>query len=204
MYNEIIWFYPKGTPVGNPSTQVDRSVVYNYVENTWSTMSLARTTYADSITYDNPQATEYDLTATPTFPTINGVTNTFGATTYYAHEDGLNKIDLNGASSAITAFVQSGDFDLPIDGYGEFLLHIRRFLPDFKNLQGNADITIGTKNFPTATLNTSVSFVVTTTTDKVDTRIRGRLANIKIQCDAVDETWRFGTFRADVEPDGRR
>ena len=129
---------------------------------------------------------------------------TFGATTYYAHEDGVNKIDLNGASSAITAFVQSGDFDLPIDGDGEFLLHVRRFLPDFKNLQGNADITIGTKNFPTATLNTSVSFVVSTTTDKVDTRIRGRLANIKIQCDDVDETWRFGTFRADVEPDGRR
>ena len=204
LYNEIVWFYPKGTPVGNPSTQIDRSVVYNYVENTWSTMSLARTTYADSITYDNPQATEYDLTGTPSFPTINGVTNTFGATTYYAHEDGVNKIDLNGAASAITAFVQSGDFDLPIDGDGEFLLHVRRFLPDFKNLQGNADIIIETKNFPTSTLNTSVSFVVTTTTDKVDTRIRGRLANIKIQCDDVDETWRFGTFRADVEPDGRR
>jgi hypothetical protein len=204
LYNEIVWFYPKGTPTGSPSTQIDRSVTYNYVENTWSTMSLARTTYADSITYDNPQATEYALTGTPSFPTINGVTNTFGATTYYAHEEGTNKIDLNGASSAIVAFVQSGDFDLPIEGDGEFLLHVRRFLPDFKNLQGNADVTIGTKNFPTSSLTTSTSFIVTPTTSKVDTRIRGRLANIKIQCDAVDETWRFGTFRADVEPDGRR
>ena len=204
LYNEIVWFYPKGTPTGAPSTQIDRSVTYNYVENTWSTMSLARTTYADSITYDNPQATEYALTGTPSFPTINGVTNTFGATTYYAHEEGTNKIDLNGAASAIVAFVQSGDFDLPVDGDGEFLLHVRRFLPDFKNLQGNADVTIGTKNFPTSSLTTSTSFVVTPTTSKVDTRIRGRLANIKIQCDAVDETWRFGTFRADVEPDGRR
>ena len=39
---------------------------------------------------------------------------------------------------------------------------------------------------------------------KIDTRARGRLANIKIQNNAVNETWRFGTFRADVNPDGRR
>ena len=40
LYNEILWFYPKGTPTTGPSVQVDRSVTYNYVENTWSTMSL--------------------------------------------------------------------------------------------------------------------------------------------------------------------
>ena len=89
------------------------------------------------------------------------------------------------------------EYNLPIDLYIAMVIAVRI-------KRGNADIIIETKNFPTSTLNTSVSFVVTTTTDKVDTRIRGRLANIKIQCDDVDETWRFGTFRADVEPDGRR
>ena len=73
-------FIQKGHRLPDPSTQVDRSVTYNYVENTWSTMSLARTTYADSVTYDNPYATEYDATTTPQFPTIQGVTNKFGST----------------------------------------------------------------------------------------------------------------------------
>ena len=42
------------------------------------------------------------------------------------------------------------------------------------------------------------------TTKKIDTRARGRLANLKIENTANNETWRFGTFRADVNVDGRR
>jgi hypothetical protein len=204
LYSEIIWFYPKGTPVSNPSTQIDRAVVYNYRENTWSTMSLARSTYADSITYENPQATEYNLTGTPQFPTVQGVTNTFGASTLFQHENGVNKVDLSGASSAISAFVLSGDFDIDLQGDGQFLLNVRRFLPDFKTLQGNCTVTLGTKNFPTSNISTNVSFVVTGSTSKIDTRVRGRLANLKIENSSVGDNWRFGTFRADVEPDGRR
>ena len=204
LYNEILWFYPKGTPTTGPSVQVDRSVTYNYVENTWSTMSLARTTYADSVTYANPYATEYDATATPQFPTIQGVTNKFGATTYFEHETGLNKINLNGTEEPISCFVQSGDFDLPVEGDGQFLLNIRRFLPDFKNLSGNVSITLGTKDFPIAGNTTTVSFVVNSATSKIDTRVRGRLANIKIENSALNDNWRFGTFRADVSQDGMR
>ena len=80
----------KRTPLPNGS-QNDRSVTYNYVENTWATMSLDRTAYSDSITY-NPQTTQYNETATPTFPVINGVTNTFGATTLFRHEEGVNQL----------------------------------------------------------------------------------------------------------------
>ena len=204
LYNEIVWFYPKGTPLLSPSNQIDRSVSYNYVENTWSTMSLARTTYSDSTTYAKPYATEFNSTGTPQFPTINGVTNTFGSSTYFAHEEGINEITLAGNDVAIPAFVKSGDFDLPNQGDGEYLLNIRRFLPDFKNLQGNVIVTLETKDFPEANVSNSVSFVVSSTTSKVDTRVRGRLANIKIENTAVNESWRFGTFRADVQQDGRR
>ena len=45
---------------------------------------------------------------------------------------------------------------------------------------------------------------MSSTTSKVDTRVWGRLANIKIENTAVNESWRFGTFRADVQQDGRR
>ena len=204
LYNEILWFYPKGTPTTGPSVQIDRTVTYNYVENTWATMSLARTTYADSVTYANPYATEYDSTTVPQFPVIQGVTNKFGSTTYFEHERGVNKINLNGTEEAISCFVQSGDFDLPVEGDGQFLLNIRRFLPDFKNLSGNVSITLGTKDFPIAGNTTTISFVVNSATSKIDTRVRGRLANIKIENSALNDNWRFGTFRADVSQDGMR
>jgi hypothetical protein len=206
LFNEIIWFYPAGTPSGNPAVQNNRAVVYNYVENTWSTMTLARSSYADASTYDVPYATEYTSTATPTISNLSGATNTFGASTYFGHEIGTNIIALNGAETAIPAYIQSGDFDLPTDGDGEYLLRLSRFLPDFKNLQGNAVVTIFLKNFPIDSGASSQlgPFTINSSTQKIDTRARGRLANIKIQNTAVDETWRFGTFRADVNPDGRR
>tara|TARA_R110002050_G_scaffold193181_2_gene328045 strand:- start:485 stop:2413 length:1929 start_codon:yes stop_codon:yes gene_type:complete len=206
LFNEIVWFYPAGTPSGNPAVQNNRAVVYNYVENSWSTMSLARSSYADASTYAVPYATEYTSTNTPTIPNLSGATNTFGSSLYYAHEVGNNEVDLNGTTTAIPAYIQSGDFDLPTEGDGEYILRLSRFLPDFKNLQGNAIVTIFLKNFPIdgGTSSQLGPFTINSTTQKIDTRARGRLANIKIQNTAVDETWRFGTFRADVNPDGRR
>ena len=206
LFNEIVWFYPAGKPLSNPAVQNNRSVVYNYVENTWSIMTLARSTYHDASTYDLPYATEYDSTATPTFTGLSGATNTFGATKYFAQETGTNIVDLNGTESPIAAFIQSGDFDLPQEGDGQFLMRISRFLPDFKNLQGNAVITINLKDFPIdANASSSLGpFTINSTTQKIDTRARGRLANLKIENTANNETWRFGTFRADVNVDGRR
>ena len=206
LFNEIVWFYPAGTPAGNPSVQNNRAAVYNYVENSWSTMSLARSSYADASTYDVPYATEYTATNTPTISNLSGATNTFGSSLYYAHEVGNNIVSLTGSVSAIPAYIQSGDFDLPTEGDGEFMLRISRFLPDFKNLQGNAIVTIFVKNYPVDAGASSQlgPFTINSTTEKIDTRARGRLANIKIQNTAVNETWRFGTFRADVNPDGRR
>ena len=202
LFNEIIWFYPSGKPLTNPAVQNNRSVVYNYVENVWTIMTLARSSFADSVTYPNPYGTSFNDTSVPTFPTINGATNTFGAGTLFAHEEGVNGVALDGTPSAIPAFVQSGDFDLP--DAGQNLLSISRFLPDFKNLTGDAKVTLQTKNFPNATNTVTTSFNVTTSTSKVDTRVRGRLANIKIENEGTDENWRFGTFRADVRPDGMR
>jgi hypothetical protein len=206
LFNELVWFYPAGTPLGSPAVQNNRSVVYNYVENNWSTMTLARSSYADASTYDKPYATEYNITAIPSVSNLSGATNTFGASVFYEHETGVNEVELNGTQNAIPAYIQSGDFDLPTGGDGEYLMRISRFLPDFKNLQGNAVVTIFLKDFP---INTGASsqlgpFTINANTEKIDTRARGRLANIKIQNTAINETWRFGTFRVDVNPDGKR
>ncbi len=201
LYSEINWFYAK-----NGALDVDRVVTYNYDEGTWTTGSLSRTTWYDATLYDNPYATEFNTTGTPTFPIIQGVTNANGATTYYAHEKGNNQVDASGAKTAIPAFIQSGDFDLSEGGDGQFFMSLRRFIPDFKVLVGDAQVTINLRKYPSETAASSPlgPFTINSSTDKVNTRARSRFASLKIANTAVDQNWRFGTFRADVQVDGMR
>jgi len=198
LYEEISWFYPK-----NGSSLIDRVVTYNYSEQTWTTGSLSRTTWADATLYDNPYATEFIATGTPNFPTIQGVNAVNGASTYYAHEEGNNEVDAFGTKTAIPAFIQSGDFDL---GEGQVFMSMRRFVPDFKLITGNAQVTINLRDYPTDTATSSPlgPFTISNTTDKVDTRARSRFASLRVANTAIDENWRYGTFRADIQPDGMR
>ena len=205
LFNEINWFYVKAN-----STEIDRSVTYNYEEKSWSTGSLARTTYEDSHVFERPVATKYISTLTPTAPTINGVSN--GGSYVFEHEIGVNEVlnltSTNTTSVAITSYIRSGDFDLDIDGDGEYFIKIRRFIPDFKYLEGNTKVTLFFKAYPADTttakgLTTIGPFTISSTTDKIDTRARGRLASIKIENDAINDNWRYGVFRVDIQPDGR-
>jgi hypothetical protein len=210
LFNEVGWYYVK-----EGSIQIDRNVVYNYLENTWTVGSLARTTYQDAQTFELPYATQYIINATPTFPTINGVTNSYGASKYWAQETGTNEIDANGVETAITSYVQSGDYDISeqgLGGDGQLIMRVKRFIPDFKNLEGNAKITLFFRDYPgnansipsnTPPLITG-PFTITSSTDKVDTRVRGRQVSLKIENDALNETWRYGTLRLDIEAGGRR
>jgi len=201
LYEEITWFYPK-----SGSSYVDRCVTYNYQDQTWTTGSLARTTWADANLYDVPYATEFDPTGLPTFPTIQGVTNINGALKYYAHEVGVDQVDSAGAKTAIPAFIQSGDFDLAIEGDGQVFMSMRRFVPDFKVLTGDAQVTINLRDYPSTAAASSPlgPFTINSSTDKVDTRARSRFASLKIANTSTEQSWRYGTFRADVQPDGMR
>jgi len=214
LYGEVNWFYPK-----SGSHQIDRCVTYNYSENVWTTSSLARTSYVDTGVFDVPYATEYSSTGSPVFPDILGITNLYGATTYYAHEVGTDQVNSSGTTS-INAFIESGDFDITaartrsgqttgmVDyrGDGEFFMSVKRFIPDFKVLTGNSKITLLLNDYPNNTASSSPlgPFTITNSTDKVDTRARGRLVSIKIENDGTGETWRYGTLRLDAQPDGRR
>jgi hypothetical protein len=198
LYEELTWFYPKSGSSFN-----DRCVTYNYQSGTWTTGSLARTTWVDANLYDVPYATEFTSTTTPTFPLIQGVTNINGGTIYYAHEVGTDQVDTAGNKTAISAFIQSGDFNL---GEGEVFMSMRRFVPDFKLITGDAEITINLRDYPSNNAASSPlgPFTITGSTDKVDTRARSRFASLKIANTSTDQNWRYGTFRADVQPDGMR
>ena len=201
LFNEIIWFYPDAS-----NQFANRMVVYNYQEGTWTTGTLARTSYTDKSVFDKPYATKFEQNVAPSFPVVNGITSSQGRTLYYEHETGVNEVDANGNKTAIAAFIESGDFDLDVNGDGEFFMKIRRFVPDFKVLNGNAKVTLDLRDYPndTATSSPLGPFTVTSSTDKIDTRARARLAALKIENDSTDENWRLGLFRVDTQPDGRR
>ena len=212
LYTEVVWYYPSsGSDFNN------KYVVLNYGEKSWYAGTEARTTWIDATIYQKPYATKYNSSATGTFPVVVGQTG-LGQTTFFEHEVGTDQVNPNGTTTAVTSFIKSFDFDLQqrqrsATGQptgpaiaGEIFLAVRRFVPDFKTLTGNAKVTMAVKRYPQQSdTNTSLSpFTITSSTDKKDTRARGRFINIKIENDSISESWRFGTFKIDIQPDGRR
>ena len=218
LFTEITWYYP-----ASGSEYNDKYVVFNYGESAgvpggvWYTGTEARTSWIDSNVYPNPFATKYDSTADGTFPVIVGQDG-LGQTTYFEHEVGTDQLNPNGTTTTVTSFIQSFDIDLEqrqrnAQGRasgpkisGELFLAMRRFVPDFKTLAGNAKVTLNVKRYPQQTSSqTALSpFTITSSTDKKDTRARGRSVSLKIENDSTSESWRFGTLRLDIQNDGRR
>jgi len=206
LHTEVIWYYTSTSSNFN-----DQYVVYNYGESSpqlpiWYIGTEARTSWIDAVVYPNPFATKYDSSASGTFPVIVGESG-LGQTILFEHHVGTDQVNPDGTTTAITSYIKSYDFDLDVQGTnGEFFLAMRRFIPDFKNLQGNLSVTMSVKRYPSeADTATALSpFTVTTSTTKVDTRTRGRFANITIANNNISEDWRFGTLRLDLQPDGRR
>jgi hypothetical protein len=191
-FNEVTWFYPSLS-----SDYVNRFVTYNYLENVWSIGSLARTSWRDIGTFDNPLATEYlPLDNGATLTPIYGLTA--GRTHLYNQEDG---VDANGV--AIEAYIYSGYFDI---GDGDQVLFMKRFIPDFKRQVGDLTVRLLLRLYPqtSATPSSLDPYIITPTTDKVDTRARGRQIQLRIESDELGGWWRFGTMRVDIQPDGLR
>ena len=216
LFGEVIWFYPTSS-----SSVVNRMVAYNYFDSSpqrpvWTNGTLSRTMWRDSAVFGSPHATLYDADTDTSFDVVG---NTDGITTYYEHEIGTDQ-NKNGVITAITSNISSGDFDITqqraatgqitgvatFKGDGEFLMKIRRFVPDFITQTGTTRITLQLKNYPNDSQTGSPlgPFDITPTTQKVDTRARARAVAMKIENTATSQSWKLGTFRLDTQPDGRR
>jgi hypothetical protein len=189
-FSEVIWYYCSAS-----ASQNDRYVIYNYLENSWYYGTMDRSTYQDNGVELNPLATEYFPNSNiSTISTINGLTD--GRSIIYAQESG---VDADGA--ALSAFIQSGDGDI---ADGETFSFINKIIPDFQNQTGNAVITLSVKDYPNDTATVGETLTVSNTTGFLNTRIRGRQSNIKIENTAVGDNWRFGTLRVNIKQDGKR
>ena len=188
-FNEVGWFYVSGD-----STEIDRYVVYNYGEATWTIGKLARYAWLDE--------------GLATYPRATGEAS---STQYlYNHENG-NDAD---GSPMDNVYIQSSDFDMQPDG--DYYTFIRKIIPDVKFTgDGGSDQTINfvlkSRDFPGDSLTTDTTQNVTSTTQKLDTRVRARQLTFRVESDDDNSTgarlgvgWRLGDTRMDIKPDGRR
>ena len=191
-FSEVWWFYPSSN-----SEENNRYVIYNYQQKIWYFGALARTVWLDRGIESNPVAAGTDHYL-------------------YTHESGLDDGSTDPVS-AISAFVESSQVDI---GDGNQFSFVNKIIPDltFRDSTASspaATLTLKARNFPGgAYLQTNgnavsqtaagTSTVVEQFTDQVNLRLRGRSIALKIASSDTGVTWRLGSPRIDIKPDGRR
>ena len=180
-FNEITWFY-----CSSSSDEIDRYVTFNYLDNNWSIGTMPRTAWMD-------------IGSSVTDPLAAGAS---GTTTNYLYNQETGS---NDDGSAMTAYVESADFDA---GDGNQFMFINRLIPDVY-FYGSADdpaltYSIKTRDYPLGTLTTATTASVGTTTGVSYIRARARQMRIRIESTDADNLWRLGDTRFDIKVDGRR
>ena len=188
-HSEVWWYYPSKN-----SQEVNRYVVYNYLEKVWYYGSFGRTAWIDRGIFDFPFAANADGYI-------------------YEHEIGFDDGTTN-PITPINAFIQSSPMDI---GDGEQFMLLRKMIPDVDFRDSTAtlpdvNITLDVKNVPDGTYSKTEtdSFVktqaaaVSARTEQLYFRLRGRQMRLKIESEDLGVTWRLGSPRLDIRPDGRR
>jgi hypothetical protein len=183
-FDEVGWFYCSGD-----TTTIDRYVIYNYEEQVWSIGQLNRSAWVDEGIFNNPMATSSGY--------------------LYNHETGND----DDGSPMDNVFIESSDFAL---GNGDQFQSINRIIPDVKFTgDGGTGQTINfvlkQRDFPGDSLVTETTSTCTSSTTKIDTRLRARQAVLRIESDDDNSEgarlgvgFRVGATRMDLKPNGRR
>jgi hypothetical protein len=196
-YNEVWWFYCSAD-----STEIDRYVVYNYVQNIWYYGTMGRTAWLDSELRPSPIAATY-------------------SNSLVYHEIGTDDSETPGQPVAgMNAYITSGQFDIDT---GDKFSFVWRVLPDLTFTGSTVESPVATMtllplansgsgyNSPASEGGSNSGTVTRTSTipieqytGQVNTRVRGRQMSFKIESDAVGVQWQLGVPRIDIRPDGRR
>ena len=91
-------------------------------------------------------------------------------------------------------------------------MFINKVIPDLKDQVGNVNVSLKSRYFPSETQTVKGPFFYSTSSTKINTRTRGRQIAVRLESngynninnDALDEDWRLGTVRYEVQPDGKR
>ena len=179
-FKEVIWLYPS-----KDSEECDSYVIWSPSENYWTFGSSIFTTFADKTVFGNTITT--------------GVTA--GGNNLYNNEP-AGVFTENGQPQS--SFIESADFDM---ADGNEIMFLSRVIPDFTLNDGALTFSIKTKDFPespTEREKPQPPHTVTNSTVKIDMRARGRQGRIRVSCNAANTSWRWGSVRLAIQPDGRR
>jgi len=193
-FNEVWWFY-----CSSGTTNIDRYVVYNYMENIWYYGTMARTAWFDAGLRDYPQAATYSS---------NLVNHEFG-----------NDDNVSGIPVAINAYIESAEFDIQ-DGHN--IGFVYRVLPDITftgSTTDNPQVTMSLipmmnsgsgYNNPQSLAGQSYAAVARTSTTIIEqftgqvyVRVRGRQMIFKVESSDLGSAWQLGSPRIDIKQDGR-
>ena len=189
LFGEVWWFYPSAN-----SDENDRYVVYNYTQQLWYYGNLSRSVWLDQ------GIREFPLAAGP-------------GNYLYRHENGFDNGETE-TPSGINAYIESSQIDI---GDGDNFAFIRRLIPDVTFRDSTAEnpaatMTLKARNFPggtylqetDTTVTKSATVPVEQFTQDAHVRLRGRSFAFRIESEDAGVTWRLGSPRVDIRPDGRR
>jgi len=184
-FGEVIWFYPSAS-----STEIDKYVIYNYIENVWYFGTLARQAWLDRGIRSLPLAT--------------------GGQYLFNHETGFDD-----DGSAMTAFVESAPLAL---GQADRFGFVNSIIPDVSfsgstSVNPTVDFTVKarthngsgfTQTDDSNTAQRSATTPVEAYTNKLDLRIRGRTFALRVESTSLGTKFKLGSPQVNVVQDGRR
>ena len=180
-YNEVTWFYVStANPNGTQSPEPDSYVSFNYADGAWTIGSLDRNVWHDAAGFRKvPFAFDSDGKL-------------------YNHETGTSD---NG--SAMSAYIETSEVE--IDASGNKLFMVDKIIPDATMTSNtNLYLQLKTRKYPNATETIKGAFTVTSSTDKISTRAKGRQMAVKFYSTGTTDDWSLGDFRVNTREDGLR
>jgi hypothetical protein len=177
-FNEITWYFPSTASTG----ENDSYVKLNIVNGEWDYGSLVRTAWQDVSPLGSPIGTD--------------------PTTIYQHEMGYNNVNSPIVSSFTTGYWTIAD--------GNEMAFVDWVLPDmiFGTYSGaknaSCQITFTSLDYTGGPERTYGPYTFTSSTQYINTRIRGRFMSMKVTSNDEDSFWRIGRIRYRWAPAGRR
>jgi len=178
-FKEIIWLYPKGN-----STEPNAYVIYNVEEQTWVYGDSFFTTFRDRKIYDNTITT-------------GAVSATAGQYLWDNEPDNI----YTGDGQALSSFIESAKIDID---EGDNMMFMNRIIPDYSLDAGNSvEVYIKTNEYPASPNVVKGPYQIFDTTKKINFRARGRQASVRVS-GTNSGSWRWGSMRIALQPDGGR
>ena len=179
-FKEITWFYVSNDNTATTNPENDSYVTYNYAENAWTIGTMDRTVWSDS----------FSARTVPFAFDPDGF--------LYNHETGTSD---NGA--AMNSFIEAAPREISAEG--ETLYMVDQIVPDANmSATTSLDLYMNTRKYPNSTEVIKGPFTITSSTDKVSTRAKGRQIAIKFQSTGTEDQWTLGDFRINSRQDGLR